>query len=239
MSLAEECAAATAELTIPLLLRSNATEFADRPALSVLGDEDSTLTWGELRRRVAAVSLGLADLDLRPGDRMLISASSRVELWLVDLAAVHLGAVPCSAYATLSTPQLQYLAEHSRATVLIVENAEQLSRWSPVLDELSDVRAVVLIDPEGIAYADPRLTDLATVEAAGADRFAHDPSAFEERWPQIRPDDPVTLLYTSGTTGDPKGVVLSHRNVLHQAVALELLVDVPAHAPTLLGSGSE
>lgn len=233
MSLADECAAATATLTIPLLLRSNATEFADRPALSVLGDESSTLTWGQLRNRVAAVALGLADLGLARGDRMLISASSRIEHWLVDLAAVHLGAVPSSAYATLSTPQLQYLAEHSKATVLIVENAAQLARWSPVLGELGGVRGIVLIDPAGVEFLDPRLTDLATVEAAGADYYAHDPSGFEERWPQITPDDPVTLLYTSGTTGDPKGVVLSHRNVLHQAVALELLVDVPAHAPTV------
>src|SRR5690349_3469497 len=124
MSLADECAAATAELTIPRLISSNAREFPDHPALSTLGDDDSTLTWGALRRRVAAVSLGLADLGLRSGDRMLISASSRIEHWLVDLAAVHLGAVPCSAYATLSTPQLQYLAEHSKATVLVVENAE-------------------------------------------------------------------------------------------------------------------
>ncbi|MFG1922042.1 AMP-dependent synthetase/ligase [Cryptosporangium sp. NPDC048952] len=230
MSLTDECAAATAELTIPLLLRSNAAEFADRPALSVLGDDDSTVTWGELRRRVAAVALGLADAGLDRGDRMLISASSRIEHWLVDLAAVHLGAVPCSAYATLSTPQLKYLAEHSRATVLVVENAEQLSRWSPVLAELDDVTSIVLIDPAGIEFEDPRLTDLATVEAAGADQ---DISLFEERWPQITPDDPVTLLYTSGTTGDPKGVVLSHRNVLHQAVALELLVDLPPHAPTI------
>ncbi|SHN43384.1 AMP-dependent synthetase/ligase [Cryptosporangium aurantiacum] len=233
MSLADECAAATAELTIPLLLRSNATEFADRPALTMLGDEDSTLTWGDLRRRVAAVSLGLADLGLRSGDRLLISASSRIEHWLVDLAAVHVGAVPGSAYATLSTPQLQYLADHSKATVLVIENAEQLARWSPVLGDLPEVRAIVLMDPTGVTFDDPRLTDLATVEAAGADRFAHDPSAFEEGWQHITPDHPVTLLYTSGTTGDPKGVVLSHRNVLHQAVAIELQVDTPAHAPTI------
>ncbi|WP_051570752.1 AMP-dependent synthetase/ligase [Cryptosporangium arvum] len=233
MSLADECAAATAELTIPLLLRSNAGEFADHPALSHLGDDDSTLTWGELRRRVAAVALGLDDAGLAAGDRMLISASSRIEHWLVDLAAVHLGAVPCSAYATLSTPQLGYLAGHSRATVLVIENAEQLSRWSPILDELADVRAIVLIDPTGVEFDDPRLTDLTAVEAAGADRYANDPAAFEDRWPQVTPDDPVTLLYTSGTTGDPKGVVLTHRNVLHQAVALELLVDLPAHAPTI------
>ncbi|TQS44725.1 AMP-dependent synthetase/ligase [Cryptosporangium phraense] len=230
MSLADECAAATAELTIPILLRSNAREFPDRPALAMLDGSGATITWGALRDRVAALSLGLAELGLRRGDRMLISASSRIEHWVADLAAVHLGAVPCTTYATLSTPQLQYLGQHSQATVLIVENADHLARWSPVRHDLPGLRAIVMIDAE---QPDDRVETLTAVEAAGAARYATDPGAFDAAWAAVTPDDPVTLLYTSGTTGDPKGVVLSHRNVLHQAVALELLVDAPPHAPTI------
>jgi len=97
--LADRYAKAADGLTIPALVHRNATEFAGQPALTTLGADD-TLTWGELRDRVAAISRGLAALGLRPGDRMLIMMASRPEHWLVDLAAAHLGAVPSTVYAT-------------------------------------------------------------------------------------------------------------------------------------------
>ena len=226
------------ELTIPMLLHRNAEEHGDLPALTTLDAAATTITWAELRDRVAAVALGLADLGLEPGGRMLISASSRPEHWVADLAAVHLGAVPCTTYATLSTPQLRYLGLHSRARVIVVEGAEQLDRWRPVLDELPELRHVVVIDPSppptptsdaALPGGDARFVTLKDVAARGEELRAADPEAFDAAWRAVRPDQPVTLLYTSGTTGDPKGVVLSHRNVLCQAQSLEQLVEVPDH----------
>jgi long-chain acyl-CoA synthetase len=216
------------ELTIPLLLHRNAEEYGDLPALTTL-DGTSSLTWRELRDRVAALARGLADLGLGAGDRMLISASSRPEHWVADLAAVHLGAVPSTTYATLSTPQLGYLGRHSRAPIVVVEGAEQLERWRPVLDELPELRHVVVMDDAALPAGDPRFVSLADVAARGEALHADDPGAFESAWRAVTPDQAVTLLYTSGTTGDPKGVVLSHRNVLFQAQTLESLVDVPDH----------
>ncbi|GIE95416.1 AMP-dependent synthetase/ligase [Paractinoplanes rishiriensis] len=216
-------------LTVPALLHRNATEYPDLPALTLLG-AGTTRTWRQLRDEVAALSRGLAELGLSSGDRMLIMMSSRPEHWLVDLAAMHLGAVPSTVYATLASDQLRYLAEHSRAEIVVLENEAALAKWQPFLADLPGVRHVVVVDSpdEG-----GRIIALQTVAARGAEAHAADPAAFEKTWREIRPEQPVTLLYTSGTTGDPKGVVLTHHNVVYQAVALENTVETPPHAPTL------
>src|SRR4051794_8297805 len=210
-----------ADLTIPLLLHRNAEEFGDRPALTTLDDDPVTLTWRELRDRVAAVARGLSDASLEPGDRMVIMAPGRPEHWVADLAACCLGAVPCTAYATLSSEQLGFLGRHSRARVLVLEGADQLERWRPVLGDLPELRHVVVMTDTELPDGDPRFLTFDDVERRGAALHAADPSAFETGWRAVRPDRAVTLLYTSGTTGDPKGVVLTHRNVLFQAATLD------------------
>src|SRR6185369_9034989 len=97
--LSHRIAQRAAGATVPSLMYRNAVEFADFPALTM---HDTTLTWSQLRDRVAEVARGLAELGVQPGDRVLIMMSSRPEHWLVDLAAMHLGAIPSTVYATLS-----------------------------------------------------------------------------------------------------------------------------------------
>ncbi|MFG1740049.1 AMP-dependent synthetase/ligase [Micromonospora chalcea] len=228
--LADQCARKAADLTVPALLHRNATEFADLPALTTLGRDD-TRTWAQLRDEVAELSGGLAEIGLEAGRHMLIMMSSRAEHWLVDLAAVHLGAVPSTIYPTLSAEQMRYLARHSAAQVLVLEGPAELERWRPILADLPDLLRVVLVDEPGEPAADA--VPLSRVRTLGRAAREADPDAFERRWRTIRPEQPVTLLYTSGTTGNPKGVVLSHHNVIYQAVALDTMVSVPDHAPTV------
>ncbi|WP_430786815.1 AMP-dependent synthetase/ligase [Actinoplanes sp. G11-F43] len=229
--LEQRCSAIARDLTIPALLHRNATDHPDLPALSRLDSAD-TLTWRELRDEVAVLSRGLADLGLSSGDRMLIMMSSRPEHWLVDLAAVHLGAVPSTVYATLSTDQLRYLARHSRAGVVVLENEAALAKWAPILDDVPEIRRVVIADREGDDDTG-RIVSLRQVGVRGAAAHQADPEAFEKTWREVRPDQPVTLLYTSGTTGDPKGVVLTHHNVIYQTVVMEHTIETPAHAASL------
>jgi long-chain acyl-CoA synthetase len=232
VGIAEECARQAAGLTVPALLHRNAVEHGERPALTLLGS-DQTLTWRGLRDEVAAWARGLAAVGLRGADRMLIMVSPRPEHWFADLAAAHLGAVPCTAYDTLSPSQLRFLAQHSKAPVVVLEGAEQVARWLPILDEVPDVHTFLVLDEAAIPAGDQRFRAAREVVEAGRAAQAADPGVFEETWRRVRPEQPVCLLYTSGTTGDPKGVVLSHYNVIYQAVELSRLIVTPDHSPTV------
>ncbi|MFD5247279.1 AMP-dependent synthetase/ligase [Amycolatopsis sp. NPDC058340] len=220
--------------TIPALLHRNAQEFGDLPAVTSLDIEGKpTLTWAEFRTAIAEVSRGLAGLGLGVRDRMLIMAPSSPEHLIADLAAAHLGAIPCTAYATLSPEQIGFVARHSAAGVVVLAGADELARWSQVLDDLPALRHVVLLDASVIPPDDKRFLSFADLRAAGAEAHAADPEAFETAWSAITPDDPLSMIYTSGTTGDPKGVVLSHRNAIYQAVAVQKLHDSPMHATNI------
>lgn len=220
MVTADEVHAAVGSWTVTRLLRRNATVHGDRPALT--GTDGRTRTWRELGEEVLAVAGGFAELGLRRGDRVLIGMSSRPEHWVVDFAAVELGAIPCTTYATLSPEQIRQVAQHSAATIVVLEGAAELARWSLALADLPGLKGVVVIDPAD-ATADGTHTRYADLVAAG-----HEASLTE-----AGQDDPVAMIYTSGTTGDPKGVVLSHRNVLYQCALQELVQPTPEHPRTV------
>ncbi|CAL9411147.1 Long-chain-fatty-acid--CoA ligase FadD15 [Streptomyces sp. enrichment culture] len=216
--------------TIPRLLRRNARQFADLPALTTgIGPDDGTLTWFQLRAEVAAVTRGLTAVGLNRGERVLIAMSQRAEHWVTALAAIHLGALPCSTYDTLDTEQIRSVARHSAATVLVVEGEEQLRRWQPALDDLPHLRAVVLLDWGAAPEGDARFVSYPAVRGAGP----LDDAAFDALTDGVTTDQPLSVVYTPGTTGGPKGVVLTHRNVIHQSLMHDRPAAVPRHARTV------
>ena len=220
--------------TILSLLRRNALEYGDLPALTSLDNEDQpTLTWAALRHEIAAVSRGLAGLGLQRRDRMLIMAPSCPEHLIADLAAAHLGAISCTAYATLSPDQIRYVARHSGAPVVVLRGIDELKRWEQVLDDLPALRHIVMIDAAAVPPGDERFVGLAELRDRGAALHEADPDAFERAWADIRPDDPLSMIYTSGTTGEPKGVVLSHHSAIHEAYAVHELHDTPMHTTNI------
>jgi long-subunit acyl-CoA synthetase (AMP-forming) len=175
-----------------------AAERASQAALRTPGDGVS-ITFGEYAGRVRAIAGGLAGLGVGRGDTVAIMLVNRPEFHLVDTAALHLGATPFSIYNTSTAEQIQYLFENARNAVVVTERA-----FLPVLGKVKGVEHVVLVDGD----------DAGTLPLSQLEQSARDGFDFEPRWRAVEPDDVATLIYTSGTTGPPKGVELTHANLI-------------------------
>ena len=197
--------------TLCSALAKTVVEYGDQPAYSDRHG-DRTLTWGELRDQALDVAAALVARGLGPGETVALMASNRIEHVVADLAAVHAAATPMTVYATLAPEQVAFIAGHSTPTVVVLEGQDQLDRWALALAKTDGIRTVVVLDPAAVTD-DARVvrwSDLVE-ESRSLDRAeVHDRAA------AVRAEDPLTILYTSGTTGDPKGVVLTHANVLSE-----------------------
>jgi long-chain acyl-CoA synthetase len=223
-----------AEIDADIAGRTIATAFADtvaaegdNPAYSdkvgtAEGSPDwRTLSWNDLREQGLSLAAALVDLGVEPGDRVAIMATNRIEHILADVAAMHAGAVAVSIYNTLSPTQVAYVAGHSAPTVVFLENADHVERWGQALTEIKPL-AVVVMDAQ--AQFGDALTWDELVARGAAVRGTH-AAEVERRWQAIEPADPVTFVYTSGTTGNPKAVVLTHRNILFEAASTDKTVN--------------
>ncbi len=168
------------------------------------------ITWRQYGERVREAAMGLMSLGVGVGDVVALQATNRPEHVIADLGALHAGAVPVSIYNTLADDQIAYVAGNCEATVAVLEDPSFLARWQSVRDQLPQLAHVVLL--HGTADGAITWDDLL---AKGREHLAQaGEAAFDERWKAVDPGAPATLIYTSGTTGPPKGVVLTHRNIL-------------------------
>ncbi|MEU0132824.1 AMP-dependent synthetase/ligase [Streptomyces sp. NPDC006296] len=221
-------------LTLPALLLRNAEDHGDRPALSWRtpshegGDGRTTLTWREVRRETAVLAAGYRALGVRRGEQVLMMMGNRPEHWLSDLALTHLGAVPVTVYGTAAPGQIAHIARHSRARFAVVEGAGERERWEPLVEDPAlPLERLVVVEP---AAAGPH-RPYAVLHATGARLRSRE--AFEETWREISARDLLTVVYTSGTTGDPKAVPITHRSVVVNALALDRVVELPDHVEHL------
>jgi long-chain acyl-CoA synthetase len=193
------------------MLAKAVEKWADKPALHWKENGDwKTLTWRGYRDEVAAVTLALRSIGFGPGQFGLIMARNAPEHMIADLAIAHAGGAAISVYNTLATEQLEYVANHSEATIAFVEDEGFLEKFLAIRPSTPNLRHLVLI--RGSAPKDVITWD--SLVQKGRDLFASDPDSFESTWRAVGPEDTISLIYTSGTTGPPKGVVYSHNNVL-------------------------
>jgi long-chain acyl-CoA synthetase len=208
-----------------------AEAHGDQPAFSDHSGnpagEWNTVSWGETRETALHLAAGLIALGCQPGDRVALMLPNRAEHVLADLGALHAGAVPVTFYATLASAQVRYVAADCEARVAVLDGADELARWQPVLGELPQLNKIIVRDAEACPAGDLYMSwdEFASL---GARAYEADPGAVSLRTSRIGAEDPVTILYTSGTTGNPKGVLLTHRAVLYAGVATEMAGNVPA-----------
>jgi long-chain acyl-CoA synthetase len=216
--LAAERAAIDAEVqgrTILDAFAATAERLGDGDALRwrEAGGQWRTLSWRQYRQAVAEVAVGLIRSGFQPGEFALIWSRNRPEPHIADLAALHARGCPVSLYNTLAPEQAAYIANHCEAAIAFVEDRTFLARLEAVRPQLTHLRLVVLLEGE-TEPGEEWLSTWAALREQGREALERDPSAFHDSWRQVTPADLATLIYTSGTTGPPKGVMISHHNVL-------------------------
>jgi long-chain acyl-CoA synthetase len=192
--------------TVAALPGSAAERFADNVvARYKSGGEWSEMTYAEAGKAINELALGLVDLGIEPGERVCLLANTRVE-WVVAMYAISAaGAVVVPIYPTNSPKECKWVLGNSGAKAVICEDEGQRMKIEQIRDELQDLEHVIGFDA---GAGDEGLDDL---RSRGAGR---DESELAERQEKVRPDDPFIIVYTSGTTGPPKGVVLTHANAM-------------------------
>ncbi len=212
----------TAGDTFPKLLLHNAEHLGDRAALREkdLGIWRET-SWRRYGERVREFSLGLLALGLERGGKVAIIGDNRPEWVIAELAAQSMGAASVGIYQDSTLTEVAYVIDHSDARFVIAEDQEQVDKILDMIDQLPKVTHVVFADPRGLRrYKHEKLISFEEVEKRGREMHARDPQLFAQTVAQGKGSDLAMICYTSGTTGSPKGAMLTFDNLLSMAMNL-------------------
>ena len=175
-------------------------------------------TWAQTGQAVKEIGHGLLALGFEPGQTASILSNTRVEWVLADLAVLSCAGVSSGIYPTDAPAQVHYLCQDSRTSVLFVEDEEQLDKALQVRGELPALRYIVVFDMKGLhKLQDPMVIGLEALRELGRKHAQTQPLALQERWARLQPQDEAILVYTSGTTGKPKGAIHTHHALTYTA----------------------
>ncbi|SLN46730.1 AMP-dependent synthetase/ligase [Oceanibacterium hippocampi] len=213
--------------TTPKLFLKKAAERGDRVAMR---EKDFGLwqsySWREFHDRAMRVAHGLRALGLQKGDVVSILSEDCKEWVWVDMGVMLAGGVVSGIYPTLQAPQMQYCLTDSRTRFLFVENEEQLDKFLAVRDSLPDIAGVFFFDPKGLrGFSDRLVKPCDALLEAGRTAWDANPGEVEAIAAAGEPEETAVIVYTSGTTGQPKGAMIPHRMLIHQMTA------TPDHYP--------
>jgi long-chain acyl-CoA synthetase len=209
--------------TLPGLLLRNAGRFGHEQA--ALREKEfgiwQAVTWQQYLEHVRDFSLGLIAIGVKPGEAVGIIGDNRPEWVYAELAAQAAGAVPFGIFQDAIIGELTYIIDHSEATLVVAEDQEQVDKILGLKSQLPRLKKIIYSDPKGLwDYTDDLLIPYTEVERLGRERHRQDPGLFERHVQALKDTDLAIICYTSGTTGHPKGTLLTHRNILSMVASL-------------------
>ena len=202
--------------TVASRVRDRGHRMSDRIALR---EKDfgiwQEVSWAGYWNNAELVGHALLALGIEPGDRVAVHSENRREWLYSDVGAISVRATTVGLYPTNPAPEVAYLLSHSGARVLIAEDQEQVDKALEVLDQLPELEKIIYLEPRGIRYryTEPKLLSWDDFLSLGAQHRESDPDAVDRRMAEATDDDVMTMVYTSGTTGPPKGAMLAVSNV--------------------------
>ncbi|MFI5174390.1 MAG: AMP-dependent synthetase/ligase [Terriglobia bacterium] len=181
------------------------------------------ITWGEFGRTVRHLALAFAQHGVQPGDVVAILSNNRPEWAMADLAVLTLNAISVSIYATNLPKDIAYILNHSEAKLVVVENRKQLEKINEVRPQVPALKTAVIIDETGMSGRDDFLIPWSDLLIEGERLAASPRSKLDDQLDSLRPEQLAIVIYTSGTTGPPKGVMLTHDNLMYVCQTLSTL----------------
>ena len=206
--------------SVPELCLNASLKHGKRDALNhKVGDSWVNISAEQFVERVTNAALGLAELGVKPGDRVALLSENRPEWSIADLAILSLGAINVPIYTTQAVDQIRYILTDSGTRAIFISNKRLFKHAENATEGLDFLEKIIFFEPdasEGVA----RSTTLDAMETKGRERARNKPTAFDAYLKAIRPDDLATIIYTSGTTGEPKGVMLTHSNFISNVLSI-------------------
>jgi long-chain acyl-CoA synthetase len=206
--------------SVPGLCLNAALKYGKADALNhKIGQEWISISADDFVDRVRNVALGLAEMGIKPGDRIALLSENRPEWSIADLAILSLGAINVPIYTTQAVDQIRYILTDSGTRAIFISNRKLYIHAAEALHGLDFLEKTIFFE-EPSGEAPERSMMISALEKNGRERARNKPSAFEAYLKAIKPDDLATIIYTSGTTGEPKGVMLTHSNFMTNVLTI-------------------